>query len=141
MQDTESTWTPINNHVLFFTVKLPAHLEYYLGLYDDAERSISRALELGHEDDGSLQVRLARIHVRRHESDSANAQRHLRAALAAFSEALKFVVVASKAVHYLEVKNLVVDNKALRIMACSSWSPVSFGSSFYTYLRSLSRYV
>lgn len=41
--------------------------------------------------------------MRRHKADSANAQRHLCAALAAFSEALKFVVVASKAVHYLEV--------------------------------------
>lgn len=93
----------INTYIPCAT-KLPAHLEYYLGLYDDAERSISRALELGHEDDGSLQVRLARIYVRRHKSDSANAQRHLCAALAAFSEALKFVAVASKAVHYLEVK-------------------------------------
>lgn len=80
-----------------------AHLEYYLGLYDDAESSIARALELGHEDDGSMQIRLARIHVRRHKNDSVNAKEHLRAALASFSEAMKSVVVASKAVHYLEV--------------------------------------
>lgn len=50
-----------------------------------------------------MQLRLARIHVRRHNGDSANAQQHLIAALAAFSEAMKSVVVASKAVHYLEV--------------------------------------
>lgn len=50
-----------------------------------------------------MQIRLARIHVRRHKNDLANAQLHLRAALAAFSEAMKSVVIASKAIHYLEV--------------------------------------
>lgn len=83
---------------------LTAHLEYFLELYDDAERSIVRALELGYTDDGSMQIRLARIHVRRQKAESSNSQRHLLAALASFSEALKFKAVASNAVHYLEVR-------------------------------------
>ncbi|CAM9696611.1 unnamed protein product, partial [Scytosiphon promiscuus] len=89
-----------------FFSETSAHLAYYLGLLDDAEHSIGRALELGHQDDGSLQMRLARIHVRRHKSDSANAQTHLHSALLSFSEAMKFEAVASKAVHYLEVTSV-----------------------------------
>lgn len=80
-----------------------ANLVYLLGLYDEAERFIARALELGHKDDGSLRLRLARIFVRRHAADPANSERHLAAASEAFSEALNFSRVGSKAVHYLEV--------------------------------------
>ena len=91
----------------FFRNRLIAHLEYDLGLLDDAERSIARAIELGHTDDGSMQVRLARIHVRRHNADTSNSQRDLGAALASFYEALKFRRVESQAVHYLEVSPFV----------------------------------
>ncbi|CBJ25529.1 hypothetical protein Esi_0003_0165 [Ectocarpus siliculosus] len=90
----------------FIFRQITAHLAYYLGLYDEAEASIERALELGHEEDGSMQLRLARMHVRREKADSANAERHLRSALASYSEAMKFVRVASEAVHYLEVTSV-----------------------------------
>ncbi|CAB1101527.1 unnamed protein product [Ectocarpus sp. CCAP 1310/34] len=86
--------------------QITAHLAYYLGLYDEAEASIERALELGHEEDGSMQLRLARMHVRREKADSASAERHLRSALASYSEAMKFVRVASEAIHYLEVTSV-----------------------------------
>lgn len=81
-----------------------AHLEYNLRLYDEAQRSIVRALELGHVDDGTMQIQLARIHVRRHNVDTSNSRRDLTAALASFSEALKFKSIALTAVHYLEVR-------------------------------------
>lgn len=91
----------------FFPDCLIAHLEYYLGLHDDAERSIVHAIKLGHKDDGSMQVRLARIHVRRHNADTSNSRRDLRAALASFNEALEFKDVECQAVHYLEVSQSV----------------------------------
>ncbi|CAM9461269.1 unnamed protein product [Laminaria digitata] len=53
-----------------------------------------------------MQVRLARIHVRRHNADTSNSQRDLRAALASFYEALKFRRVESQAVHYLEITSV-----------------------------------
>lgn len=81
-----------------------AHLEYNLRLYDEARRSIARALELGYVDDGTMQIQLARIHVRRHNVDTSNSRRDLTAALASFSEALKFKTIALTAVHYLEVR-------------------------------------
>ena len=93
---------------------LVAHLEYYLGFLDDAERSITHAIKLGHTDDGSMQVQLARIHVRRHNADTSNSQRDLRAALASFNEALKFRRVESQAVHYLEVSRFVAPPKGIK---------------------------
>lgn len=95
---------------------LLAHLEYYLGLLDDAERSIAHAIELGHTDDGSMQVRLARINVRRHNADTSNSQRDLRAALASFYEALKFRRVESQAVHYLEVSQFVAPPRGVNVV-------------------------
>lgn len=82
-------------------------------MLDDAERSIAHAIKLGHTDDGSLQIRLARIHVRRHNADTSNSQRDLRAALASFYEALKFKRVESQAVHYLEVSQFVSPPKGV----------------------------
>lgn len=75
-----------------------------MGLYDEAERSIARAFELGHTDDGSMWLRLARIFVRRHIVCPSNS-RYLAAALEAFGEALKFKRVNSRPMHYLEVSD------------------------------------
>lgn len=84
----------------------PAKLEYYLALYDEAERSIARAFELEHADDGSMWLRLARIFVRRYAAgSSSDAKRYLGKALEAFGEALKFRRVDSKPMHFLEVTN------------------------------------